>query len=359
MSGDIVLSASELFQLAAVGPCFFVAAYLLSAWKNIHQTFLPALYFMALGGLFLLPIAESLSDPSHKGFITAALLLIDNILPELSFLLILQFLMGKRPPWIYWLILAIPLIGGSPFIYLALTQNEVCLAGDVCESPLFFIKLYRVFGAALVFMLLVAIISRHTFKTESHHANRRTKYGLIITLILFNLFIVLLDLLELAKKLSIEDAAFIRTMIGVTFVYLVISSIFRVFSESFGFRPMKLSMHRTLTLKDKDIITRMVQLLEHEKPYAKPGFNRKRMADKLGVGEHQLSKAVNETYHKSFSELMNEYRVREAKKLLNSSVHPVTVISYDTGFASIASFNRVFKESTGLSPSAYRKTKKA
>ncbi|NDF12818.1 MAG: AraC family transcriptional regulator [Proteobacteria bacterium] len=359
MNGDIVLSASEMFQLAAVGPCFFVALYLFSAWRNIGQTFLPGLYFIALGGLFVLQIADAIPDWKNSSTIASTLLVLQNLLPELSFLLILQFMFGARPKWIYWLVLAVPLIGGSPFVYLVITQNEVCLSGDICENPVFFLQLYRIFGAALVFMLLVTIMGRGNFQTPSRAVDARAKYCLIVTLILFNLIWVLMDLLELAHKTKPEEAEFIRTMIGVAFVYLVLSSIFRVFAESFGFRPMHIKLRRELTLKDKDMIRRMQQMMEQEKPYTKQGFNRKKMAEKLGVTEHQLSKAINESYKKSFSEVMNEYRLGQAKKLLKETSHPVTVISYDTGFASIASFNRVFKEATGLSPTAFRKTKES
>ncbi len=59
----------------------------------------------------------------------------------------------------------------------------------------------------------------------------------------------------------------------------------------------------------------------------------------------------------SFSELMNQFRISEARQLLEDTDLPVTAISYDTGFRSITSFNRVFKDATGLAPSKYRSEK--
>jgi AraC-like DNA-binding protein len=46
--------------------------------------------------------------------------------------------------------------------------------------------------------------------------------------------------------------------------------------------------------------------------------------------------------------------VEEAKQRLSDEETAVTVIAFEVGFSSIASFNRVFKGLTGMSPSAYR-----
>ena len=355
---SIVLSATQIFQITAIGPCLFVAIALLVTVRNIGQTFLPALYFTALSASFLAPLLPVVSSglAASNGFY-GTLLLLENMLPELSFLLILQFAMGKRPHWIFWLVLGIPLIGGSPFIYLLLNQNEVCMADDVCYQTDYLLKLYRIFGASLIFMLLVIAIGRSEARIHEVDPRKRAKYWLIITLILVNLIQLALDLAEVAGHLKEKDAEFLHTMVAVTFVYLVLSSVFRVFSESFGLKPIQISA-RLFTLKDQDIIDKVERLLRDVKPYRKIGFKRRSMAEMVGVKEHQLSKAINQKYKKSFSELMNDFRIEEAKLRLRDSKDPVTVISYDAGFASIASFNRVFKQYTGQSPTAYRQTQR-
>lgn len=354
---NIVLSATQAFQLAAIGPCLFIAVLLLLSLRNFRQTFLPAMYFVALSSVFLIPLVKTVFGASEGGLFYATLLLLENMLPELSFLLIIQFATGARPRLPFWLVLAIPLIGGSPFIYLTLSGRDMCMADDVCYQTTYLLKLYRVFGASLIFMLLVFFISRSPLQISHQDPRKRAKYWLIITLILFNIIQLAVDLLEIAGSLPEKDAVFIRTMVSVTFVYLVLSSVFRVFSESFGLKPIQITP-RLFTLKDQDIVDKVESLLRDAKPYRKIGFKRRSMADMIGVKEHQLSKAINQKYGKSFSELMNEYRIREAQMLLVEKKDPVTAISYDTGFSSIASFNRVFKQYTGLSPTAYRSSQR-
>ena len=48
-------------------------------------------------------------------------------------------------------------------------------------------------------------------------------------------------------------------------------------------------------------------------------------------------------------------RVKHAKRLLSRSSDPIMGICYESGFSSLASFNRNFLETEGISPSAYRK----
>jgi AraC-like DNA-binding protein len=57
---------------------------------------------------------------------------------------------------------------------------------------------------------------------------------------------------------------------------------------------------------------------------------------------------------KTFTKLVNEYRVVHATKLLAESNMSVTNISFDCGFNNFSHFNKLFKEFTGKSASIYR-----
>lgn len=57
----------------------------------------------------------------------------------------------------------------------------------------------------------------------------------------------------------------------------------------------------------------------------------------------------------SFVEYLTLQRIKKAQQLLADSDRTVTEISYQAGFKSISTFNRVFKEYRGCSPSEYRK----
>ncbi|RYY52505.1 MAG: AraC family transcriptional regulator [Chitinophagaceae bacterium] len=69
-----------------------------------------------------------------------------------------------------------------------------------------------------------------------------------------------------------------------------------------------------------------------------------------------LSKVINGMYGKSFNDYVNEFRVREAIRLLQSPAHQnfnLLGIAYDAGFNSKSTFNRAFKKVTGKNPKEY------
>ncbi|MFY0602516.1 MAG: helix-turn-helix domain-containing protein [Flavobacteriaceae bacterium] len=57
---------------------------------------------------------------------------------------------------------------------------------------------------------------------------------------------------------------------------------------------------------------------------------------------------------KTFTKLVNEYRVVHATKLLSESQMSITDISFECGFNNFSHFNKLFKEITGKSASKYR-----
>ncbi|MGK0412730.1 MAG: AraC-like DNA-binding protein [Polaribacter sp.] len=57
---------------------------------------------------------------------------------------------------------------------------------------------------------------------------------------------------------------------------------------------------------------------------------------------------------KTFTKLVNEYRVVHATKLLAESAMSITAISFECGFNNFSHFNKLFKEFTGKTASIYR-----
>jgi AraC-like DNA-binding protein len=57
---------------------------------------------------------------------------------------------------------------------------------------------------------------------------------------------------------------------------------------------------------------------------------------------------------KTFTKLVNEYRVVHATKLLAESTMSITAISFECGFNNFSHFNKLFKEFTGKTASIYR-----
>lgn len=61
--------------------------------------------------------------------------------------------------------------------------------------------------------------------------------------------------------------------------------------------------------------------------------------------------------HDHFRHLLNSYRVAEARRILADPARrrdKLIAVAMDSGFASLPSFNRVFRDLEGRTPSAFR-----
>ena len=79
------------------------------------------------------------------------------------------------------------------------------------------------------------------------------------------------------------------------------------------------------------------------------------LADALSYEYHYLSRVFHESLHIRFRTLVNQYRCDRAKMLITSTDTTLSEIAMSCGFGSIRSFNRIFLEMTGVTPSELRK----
>ncbi len=81
----------------------------------------------------------------------------------------------------------------------------------------------------------------------------------------------------------------------------------------------------------------------------------KSVASASGFSEYYFSRLFKEVTDKNFNSYLREFRVKKAEKLLAESDMSITQIAYTSGFKSITSFNRTFKEVKGCTPTEYKK----
>lgn len=353
---DILLTISQALQLVAIAPCLFVIAFLFFRGGRRGENILPSLYFASLCCTFTLPLLNLFPSFAHHLWIRGAVLFGSSTTVPFSFLLVLQFLDGRLPRAPYWLILALPLVGGAPLTYVTLSANEVCLDAVNCFPTASLLTLYNVFSTALILLLLTYKLSNAEARIAIDETERSHKYWLIIALVMLNLALAMLDLGQLAGKLDADRVLLASTLIRITFIYLVLTSIFAVFYELFEAEaPGSGAQSPARTQEqDKQLVEKIRQMMEVECLYREMGLTRKMLAERLSVSEHQASRIINAYFKKNFNELVNTHRIDEAKVRLAGEETAITVIAFEVGFNSIASFNRVFRELVGAAPSEYR-----
>ena len=110
-----------------------------------------------------------------------------------------------------------------------------------------------------------------------------------------------------------------------------------------------------------EIVKRVTEVMETDKIYQEPELTLQQLADKLQYPYYQVSQAINDGMNKNFYDLVNNYRIEEAKRLLldpKNLNYTVLSVGFEAGFNSKTTFNTVFKKFTGLTPTEYRDKKK-
>ncbi len=108
--------------------------------------------------------------------------------------------------------------------------------------------------------------------------------------------------------------------------------------------------------KFPELKEKLLHCMDSNKPYLKSDLKISELADLLTVPYYQLSQLINEEFLVNFYDFINKYRVEEAKKLLieDTKNYKIIAIAYEVGFNSKATFNRVFKKFTDLTPSEFK-----
>jgi len=99
------------------------------------------------------------------------------------------------------------------------------------------------------------------------------------------------------------------------------------------------------------------ELMVSDSLYLNSGLKVDMLAARLSISEKSLSSILNQHVGKSFNDFVNEYRVEEAKRKLTDSRYgnfTIAAIAFECGFNSLATFQRVFKQTIGVTPSQYQ-----
>lgn len=120
------------------------------------------------------------------------------------------------------------------------------------------------------------------------------------------------------------------------------------------------SSYANYGLKQDDAISlseKLKNYMEKEKPYTNMDLTLKDLASALDTYPHYITQVLNTVFNQNFYDFINTYRVEEVQKRLHDPQFrnfTILAVAYDCGFNSKSSFNRIFKQKTGLTPSEYR-----
>lgn len=111
-----------------------------------------------------------------------------------------------------------------------------------------------------------------------------------------------------------------------------------------------------MQVQDND---RINMIFNYVKDHFQEEINLDAIAEMASMTTPSFCRYFKKITKKTFTKFVNEYRVVHAAKLLAEKQISIANISYESGFNNFSHFNKLFKEFTGKSASAYRKELKS
>lgn len=114
-----------------------------------------------------------------------------------------------------------------------------------------------------------------------------------------------------------------------------------------------LSLVEKKNIGSTDIVYQVVSYLS---AHFKEQVSLEKMAGDLGVSKYMLSRVFSGTFHRNFSQYLNDTRMNYAVYCLETTNDNILDISMESGFDSQRTFNRAFRDRYHMTPSEYRKS---
>lgn len=134
----------------------------------------------------------------------------------------------------------------------------------------------------------------------------------------------------------------------------------RLHSEQLRFAraPLTTPPVSEINPKDASLFRKLMTAMETDRVYLQHGLTIESLARFLGAPTHQLRHLINSGLgFRNFATFLGQYRLAHAKAALadpNQARETILVVSYGAGFASLQTFNRVFKDVEGVTPTDFR-----
>ncbi|MGB1077471.1 MAG: hypothetical protein ACPG05_04115, partial [Bdellovibrionales bacterium] len=299
---NLVFTPVQLISILGIAQALHALVYMAFRAGRLSRAGLAILYFFVLFcGFFY-----DLSYPFFEGVWKLEFdysWLFWFFLPSLSYLLVLQVArLREVVSWRHYAVLFLPVIALFFSQYVFSDPDALYLMGLISGS----VSLLLIWG------------NKSTLDgVWNDGKGGRARYWLIICLISVNVMFLAGTLFYLLGTLSSEAWVSLRNILGLGFVYLASTSLFRIYPQA-----VLMQERRRLdptNQQNRLIIDRLARLLDVDRVYQEAQYGRKDLAKELNISEVLVSKIINDQYGETIPQLLNRYRVEEAKGLLKDT----------------------------------------
>ena len=192
-------------------------------------------------------------------------------------------------------------------------------------------------------------ITRLHQEEETHRRTARLYQLLFLVSVLAVAFISILLFFVLRQKRRLEES------------YRKLYDINRRRTEEEELRTAK-KQEAASCLKDEQrqrLLDSIRRVMEESDDFCQQNFTVTTLAKLVGSNGRYVSIVINDHYGKSFTDLVNEYRVKKACERLEENARSgqftIAAIGHSVGYKASSTFIAQFRKYTGLTPSVYQK----
>ena len=198
--------------------------------------------------------------------------------------------------------------------------------------------------------------TENEFKTYKLEAKNKWIYTLSIGIALIFIFTLLLYIQYKNQKTA--NQLLVKRNVEITQSEEQLAKLNQKLQEQVRTKS-EVDKYGSSTLDDEtksNLIKDILHQMEKEKIYRNNDLTLNSFAETISANRSYVSQIINDEFKKNFSSFVNEYRIKEARRILGSdriNVITIEAIALEVGFSSKSTFNAAFKKYTGITPTFY------
>ena len=259
-----------------------------------------------------------------------------------------------------------------PRFYLGSTAEKIKLYdnfNELYETVFAHISLHLQSTLYIIAGFIVLKRARKIF-VENYSSNTIETYKWLFQLLLFTATLYFLAIIKNIFKYFGERNSFdtAQNILGIVVLWVVCWYVLKAlrYPNLFSGVDSKTKLINDLIEESKEgkslisnkEVENLISFMEAEKPYLNPSLTIRNLSEEIKMNSRDLSILINQNLNQHFFDFVNEYRIKEAMKILkNPAKKEFTVLEilYEVGFNSKSSFNTAFKKYTGFTPTQFKK----
>lgn len=197
-------------------------------------------------------------------------------------------------------------------------------------------------------------------KAEYSNLEGKSSFPFKVFLYLFFLTSVASSVFNIVGRYNFESTFWALTLPSAVFSVLIFVLGLIVLRQSFGFEGIEgidtpeHSPHDRDWIQAEELAKRIECVIEQQQLFLLPNLKVSDLAAQLCTNRVYISQAFNMVMQTTFSDYVNKKRIEYATRIITAQPEtPVADVAYESGFASLNSFYRNFKNFNGCSPMVY------